>query len=573
MLNIRKFPIILGIAAAVFLFFIGLFKKDIILTSLAELALTISVFLVFFAAFNEINKIKINPDKIKELINKFNFKKTESRKNDADEIITRGAEDSNGLMEIQKETTLDIEKTKEPFLRKHEIVFIILFLGLAFWRALRMFSVFPSSFSNLNYSIADAVLLAAFPFIILIYLKIKKDSGESPFDKISSGLLALLSYTLLIFAAVIAVSSALTLNIIAVLKWIYYAVTLFIPLYLAYNVIFFILKKEKLNISLKSLYTIKYTVKILPAVILGLGFVLFLSTSVFVVQPHQQALVFRFGKLVNSSAAEEGLHFKFPFPFERADIYDAHRLNSMQIWYRSSYSANYLWTRSHDGGENTLLLGNGNEMVAVNMKLIYKISGLYDYVKTSSNPEETLRAAFYEALMRRTVDTTLDEFLSVDRSSLSSSLSQELSDFCRSEKLGLSVLQVIIESIHPPVDIADIYQRVVTAIVIKNTITTRARTEAERRIIASQQEARTVIDNAAANLHNRVSEAQKETAVFFAAMQAHSVNPRSFELVKYLDTYEKIIGGNKVYVFSPRMEEGITKAVIGKTNIIGINYE
>jgi len=248
----------------------------------------------------------------------------------------------------------------------------------------------------------------------------------------------------------------------------------------------------------------------------------------------------------------------------------------MQIGYQSTYSENYLWTKSHDGGENTMLLGDGNEMVAVNIKVIYKISDLYNYIITYANPEEVLRAAAYEALMYRTVNTTLDEFLSVDRSSLSASLEQELSRFCKEKQLGVSVIQVIIESIHPPIDIADFYQRVVTALVIKNTIITRAQSQAVERIIAAQQGNRTVVDNAIANRHSRVSEAQKEMAVYYAAMQAYAISPVSFELVKYLDTYEKIIGNNKVYVFSPRMENAISRAVIGNkngTNVIGAGNE
>ena len=204
---------------------------------------------------------------------------------------------------------------------------------------------------------------------------------------------------------------------------------------------------------------------------------------------------------------------------------------------------------------------------------MYTINDLYRYVIHCTKPEEILSAAAYEALMLRTVDTTLDEFLSIDRNSLSVSMTKELSEFCESNGLGLSVQQVIVESIHPPVDIADIYQRVVTAIVIKNTMITRATTTAQRRIIEAQELNKTVVDNALARRHSRISEAQKEMAVYYAAMEAYDINPQCLELRKYLDTYEKIIAGNKVYVFSPGMEASISKAIIGKTNVIGVNNE
>jgi len=552
------FLALVSAAAFIFLFVIGTIKKDIIFYSLSHVSLSVLVFLLFITVFDIFNKLELKP---KEKI----LKGGEAAASQPDDL-------QEGLKEIYKEKAEESDTRNNYFLNVKKIVFVIIFLGLSAWFIFRMFEYSKAFLINYSHSIVDAVLLLLFPIIILIYLKMKKYDNSLLYEKLSNGLLRIFSYTSIVYAIIITISSALKLNIIFILKWIYCAVIIFIPLFLGIKIVLYVIKKEKLNFSLKSLYTIKYALKILPAVVLGFCFVLFISTSIFVVEPHQQALVFRLGKLETTAVIEEGIHLKLPFPIDRARIYDVYRVNSMQIGYQSTYSENYLWTKSHDGGENTMLLGDGNEMVAVNIKVIYKISNLYNYVKTYANPEEALRAAAYEALMYRTVNTTLDEFLSVDRSSLSVSLEQELSLFCKEKELGVSVIQVIIESIHPPVDVADFYQRVVTALIIKNTIIKRAESQAVQKIIAAQQESRTAIDNAIAARHNRVSEAQKEMAVYYAAMQAYAISPASFELVKYLDTYEKIIANNKVYVFSPRMENAISRAVIGNktgTNVIG----
>jgi len=558
----QLFPALISAAAFIFLFIIGTVKKDIIFYSLSHVSLSVLVFIFFIIVFNFFNKLTFKP-KQKVL----NGREEESLQSDYLQ---------DGLKEINKEKTEESETGNNYFLNIKEIVFIIIFLGVCAWFIFRMLEYSKAFLVNINHSIVDAVLLLLFPIIIFIYLKMKKDDNSLSYGKIIDELLIIFSYTSIVYALIITISSALKLNIIFILKWIYCAVIIFIPLFLGIKIVLYVIRKEKLNFSLKSLYTIKYALKILPAVVLGFCLVLFISTSIFVVEPHQQALVYRFGRLEAHEVIEEGIHIKLPFPIDRARIYDVYRVNSMQIGYQSTYSENYLWTKSHDGGENTMLLGDGNEMVAVNIKVIFKISNLYSYVRTYANPEEVLRAAAYEALMYRTVNTSLDEFLSVDRSSLSASLEQELSRFCKEKQLGVSVIQVIIESIHPPIDIADFYQRVVTALVIKNTIITRAQSQAAQKIIAAQQENRTVVDNAIANKHSRVSEAQKEMAVYYAAMQAYAISPASFELVKYLDTYEKIIGNNKVYVFSPRMENAISRAVIGNktgTNVIGAGNE
>jgi regulator of protease activity HflC (stomatin/prohibitin superfamily) len=242
----------------------------------------------------------------------------------------------------------------------------------------------------------------------------------------------------------------------------------------------------------------------------------------------------------------------------------------MQIGYESSGGANFLWTQMHDGGEYMLLLGSGNEMAAVNLKIMYVISDLYSYIKTCTNPEAVLSAAAYNAMMSRTVNTTLDAFLSVDRNSLSASLLSELSQFCKMEGLGFSVVQIIIESIHPPVDIADVYQKVVSASVDKTTVITQANAYAETKEIEAAKQSKLAVDQAKAFRYSRTGDAQKETAVFYAAAEASGISPGSFELTKNLDVYEKIISGHKVYVFSRGTENAISKFIIGKVNTVNL---
>jgi len=242
----------------------------------------------------------------------------------------------------------------------------------------------------------------------------------------------------------------------------------------------------------------------------------------------------------------------------------------MQIGYESSGSSDFLWTQKHDIGEYMLLLGNGNEMVAVNLKILYVISDLYSYIKNFASAEAVLSAAVYNALMTRTINTTLDSFLNVDRNSLSASVMDELSVFCESEKLGLSVVQVVIENIHPPVDIADVYQKVVSASVDKTTMITRAHTYTATKLIEAEKLSSFAVNGAKAVQHDRTSEAQKESVVFYSAADAYRASPVSYELAKNLDVYQKIIKNNKIYVFSRGTENAISKFIIGKVNTVNL---
>jgi len=616
--KIRSFPIIFFIIAAAFIKILSYYRKCAIIGSLGSITLSMTLFLVLITVFHEIDKnIDFDIKKIGVWLNQKIFNKIiclftkffnkqeiniyEEVKENSQEIekTTVISEQQSGLFEIKKENVIR-QKQEILSLEKRicQFLYLILFLCIAFWRAGRILKVLPLAYSdNYHSSIIDAVLLVILPCVSVLYLKMRRDDSSSdscPTDKISRDMLNFFSYTSFFYAGVIAAAGVLKINILVVLQWVYYITSVYLVISLAVNILLSMLKgnilsfdyslfskemfskeqftdtAKKWKVSIKSLYTIRYTLKIMPALALGLIFVLFLSTSVFVVQPHQQAAVYHFGKLKPSSVKDAGLHFKFPFPIDKAEIYDVHRAASMQIGYESSGGANFLWTQKHDGGEYMLLLGNGNEMVAVNLKLIYVISDLYSYIKTCTNAEAVLSAAAYNALMTRTINTTLDSFLNVDRNSLSASVLEELSAFCRAEKLGFNVIQVVIENLHPPVDIADVYQKVVSADIEKTTAVTKAHTYAETKLIEAAKLSKYAIDGARAMQYDRTSEAQKETAVFYAATDANRISPGSYQLTKSLDVYEKIIKGHKVYAFSRGAQNGISSFIIGKVNTVNL---
>jgi len=620
----RKFPIVLLITAGIFSSVASAYGGiSSVILSLGYLMFTMSFFLVLISVFHGIETFRLKrddektdakgetagssflPPSIKKIFDNawvritsfYLDEKPLSKSEESAETKTSDSpEHSDGLIEIQKDSPSKHSREVAISTKaRYEVLYLAAFIFIAIWRISRMFVIVPLSYVQFSYNIVDAVLMLVFPCVAATYLKMRKDEGSRPGDKTSRDLLTLLSFVSLIYAAVIAVTLVLGANILVVLQWLFYAAMVYSIVALAANILLSALKNKvigdfnytlipkpskagdenedfldseevRVNFSLKSLYTIKYTLKIFPGLFLALGFVLLLSTTIFVVHPYQQAAVYRHGRLDRSSILGEGIHFKLPWPIDRVEIFDVHRIRSMQIGQVSFDDDGFIWAQLHAGGDHLLLLGNGNEKVSINMRIFYRISDLYLYVKTSTNPEAILSAAAYEALMNRTVNTTLDAFLSIDRGSLSASILEELSEFSERENLGLYVVQTIIEGIHPPAEVADVYQMVISASIDRNTIITGAETEAERMLIDAERQSRSIVNYAMARQYYRISAAQKEMAVFHASMEAHGVSAGSFELARYLDTFERVIGGSNVYVFSPGMETSIPRSVFGQFN-------
>ena len=210
--------------------------------------------------------------------------------------------------------------------------------------------------------------------------------------------------------------------------------------------------------------------------------------------------------------------------------------------------------------------------------MIYKIDDLYTYLTKSANPEAILSSQAYEFMMNKTNSTDLNTILSVDRTGLSKELLSALNEFTKEYKVGLIVEEVIIESIHPPVELSDVYQSVVSADVNKTTTITNAESEAEKIILEAEKDAKTTVITAKENQTTKVADATKEMTVYKAALEEYRKRPSAFKLSKYVDTYEKVIAGNKVYVFSPNIDADLSQYIInssgetlstGQTTVIG----
>ena len=582
--NARKLPpIITLISSIVFFLMSALAGGSIILASLAELSLTISIFLGLIAWFNaELEISKVEEDPLEDVEETGEIEETNTNTDTTPDLI-----------EIKKDDPAPPKENKKT-LSAHiaEFLYIAIFTGIGLWRTSRLLPLnLMPNLQRFNHSFVDVVVMLGFSCVFALYLKLRKNNNDHLGDKTSNDMLTIFSCILLINAVALTLYIVLGMGVaLTVLPWLFYLATVYIIIAMLANLVLSIIKKEvfanynytllpnfsistpKLldqpqinkNFSIKSLYTITYTLKILPTMILALGAILFASTSIFVVQPHQQGAVYHFGSLERTSIVGEGIHFKLPWPIQTVAIYDVHRLNSMQIGFTSSHSHHNLWTQTHDGGENLLLLGNGNELVAINTVLVYHISDLYSFITNHANPQAMLYAAAYQSLLQRTKSATLDDFLSVDRSSLSHSIRDELTYFSQANGLGISVVEVVTESIHPPVEIAEIYQRVVTAALERNTIITNAQTQANTTLIYARKQSQLAIDNAHATQHTQIGNATRDMAVFYAAMEAYGISPASFRLIRQLDAYQHLIANSTTYVFSQGMENSIGHSILGQ---------
>ena len=313
--------------------------------------------------------------------------------------------------------------------------------------------------------------------------------------------------------------------------------------------------EENTGISMRSLWSLKFLKVSLPTCLLGGIVLLWLSTCVVQVDAYQEGALYRFGRLSESDILEPGLHFKLPVPFEVAEVHDVTHTKTMVVGYEGDdETTNNLWTMGHKGEEHKLLLGAGRELVAINLKISYRIDDLHAYLTNYADPEAVLNAKGYEIIMHDTVNTDINTLMSVDRSALSKEIETKLAQFAEEAELGIEVQGVALASIHPPVEISDTYQSVVSAGIQKKAAVLAAEGEALKAKEGANAEHQVTINEADITHDNRVSSANAESIEYNASLKAYRMDPEAFRLDRYLDAVQNALSGKKKYILGPGVD-------------------
>ena len=299
--------------------------------------------------------------------------------------------------------------------------------------------------------------------------------------------------------------------------------------------------EENTGITMRSLWSLQLMKKLLPPAILALVLVMWLSTGFVQIEAYQQGALFRLGKL-HPKLLEPGFHMTLPWPFDSVDVYDTQSVSKMAIGYVPEGAQDNIWTESHGGEEYRLLLGGGAEIVSINLVVEYRISDLMHYIRSSAAPESLLQAQAYEIITARTISTDLDALLAADREVFAESFREELTAQLSQYNTGLEVVNVVLESIHPPVEIAYIYQDMISAGIDAEYLRIYAHNSANRYIMTAKEAATKAVAEAQANKLKAVGDAQAAVTEFMAAVSADSQYSYPYRFQKYMEAITKAYG-------------------------------
>ncbi len=317
------------------------------------------------------------------------------------------------------------------------------------------------------------------------------------------------------------------------------------------------------GITMRGLWSFSLIKKLLLPACLTILALLWISTGIVEIGPGQQGALYRLGVLQDETLAP-GLHINLPWPIDKTEVYDTEKVSIMSIGYVSDTLSDNVWTQTHGTEEYELLLGGGEELVSLNICVEYKIADLVAYLRNCARPESILEACSYELVTDRTIVTDLMTLLSVDREAFAKSFEADLSEKIAVHGTGIEVVSVVLESIHPPLIITDIYQQLLSAELNANTLIMEAEAKAAVNRYNAQSNYDTIVLTAIAEKHNAISKAEAEVAEFMAYVAADNESSDAYRYRKYLDAVASAYGNAKLIIVDEDVDS--SRIYFGKVN-------
>lgn len=307
-----------------------------------------------------------------------------------------------------------------------------------------------------------------------------------------------------------------------------------------------------------------------------------LSTAFVVVEPHEQATLERFGKEIK--VLESGFYFKMPWPIDQIYRAPSNQVRQFNIGYveepeESGVQQNVLlWTKKHykdevrfmvasrEMNEETTALDNesGEQAVPVNLltasiPVQYRIKDLDKWYYTYSNPQELLQQVATREVVRYLVNVDMDSVMAEGRREAATDLLQNIQARADDIGLGVELVFVGLQDVHPPVEVASAYEQVIGAFQDKEASILRAKGYEAERVPKAHGEAARIVNEAEAYKVRVIAQAQAEGEQFKNQLIAYNASPNVYLWRKYLETLSEGMKDSRKFVIAAKNTSDIVQ--------------
>ena len=269
-------------------------------------------------------------------------------------------------------------------------------------------------------------------------------------------------------------------------------------------------------------------------------------SSIYTLQPDENGVVTRFGKLVKIT--DPGLHFKVPF-VENVTKLQTKKIHQVEFGFRtlkaSAERTQYDTERDYSF-ESKMLTGDLNVAI-VDWVVQFQISNPANYIFNTKYPIKNIKDVS-ESVMRRLVgDMLVSEVLTTGRAKIESEAKVMMQDILENKyKQGIRIVNIQLQNVNPPDSVKPAFNEVNSALQDQDKLINKAEQEYNRVIPEARGKADEQIQAARGKALEKVNMAKGDVAQFTKVLTEYKKAPDITKKRMYLETMQKIFKDKKI---------------------------
>ena len=287
-------------------------------------------------------------------------------------------------------------------------------------------------------------------------------------------------------------------------------------------------------------------------VVAAVAFIAFYSFTVMV-QPHQQGVVLRFGKVDRTLAP--GLSFRWPYPVEEVHLPAVTNVNRAEVGMHTSRSA------YGSGGdivrhmpEESLMLTGDENIVDIEFVVLWRIKDASSYLFNIQNAEGTVKDVAESAMREIVGQNDIQPILTKNRRETEDAVRNLMQRTLDNYGAGVQVTQVQLQKVDPPSQVIDSFRDVQAAKADQERLQNEADAYANGEVPKARGEGQSILQTAQGYKEQTVAEAKGRTDRFLKVYEEYAKAPDVTRKRMFLETMERVLGGSDKIIIDDKAQ-------------------
>ncbi len=263
-----------------------------------------------------------------------------------------------------------------------------------------------------------------------------------------------------------------------------------------------------------------------------IGFFFSLLSGFYVVKKEEQAVLTRFGKIVDP-AVEPGIRYRIPL-IEKAHSFPVKRIITRVV------SSNASGTDAF-----TILSGDTN-LLEISVSIQYTVSNLRDFLFGYVDPESVLVLVARERLVEEIGSNFIDLIFTSNRSHVEEVLFEQVSKRISEKDIGIQIEALNIVEISPVEETVAAFRDVNDAIAERAQAESDANRKREHMVARTRGQASALILDAEAKAAGRLAQAKAVAGAFLALLAEYRERPEQVAITRYWQRMRTTFGEAKI---------------------------